>query len=630
MQKWIYFLLVILSFVLYGNSIRNDYSLDDEFISGSSVQKGILGIPEILTSRYGVRAGKIALDYRPVVLVSFALEYQFFKANPHVSHFINILLYACCLIVLYNVLISVFSIQKIHEWLPLVITVFYAIHPVHTEVVNSLKNRDELFGFLFGFLFLRYGFLYFTSSENKIKYALLTLTFFTLSLVSKMVGIIYLPVFILILFFYNLLKWNKWNYLFLFTCIFLVISVSYFILSGLKRETYAYENSLIGVTDLTVILPTCLKIILYHIKLLLIPFPLRYYYGNNMFPLESAFEPAVIFSFIVHTALLITGIIQFRKREVLGLLILCYLGCMFLYFNFPIPYTGMFSERALFLSSVWFIAAMVILLYRIITISNMAIIKNAILLIGFIVFVFFSFLTIQRNFYWKNIMTLVSHDISYLENSIAANFSYANLLNNESKTTKDSINVVELRLRAEKHYEQTIRLFPYYPGYYYQFGKFYSYHLKNTEKAKYNFESTLKIDSADAGSNFELGKIYFEEKDYRRSYPYFIRAYNKIQTDSLLLFYLAQNALALGDLNSCYIVNNQFLKLYPDIKYPYLNLGVYYSTIMKDDSAVIYFEKGIALGDRNPDLLKNMVFYFNKKNNKEKADYYQGLLQQLK
>jgi hypothetical protein len=69
------------------------------------------------------------------------------------------------------------------------------------------------------------------------------------------------------------------------------------------------------------------------------------------------------------------------------------------------------------------------------------------------------------------------------------------------------------------------------------------------------------------------------------------------------------------------------MELYPNIKYPYLNLGVYYSTILKDDSAVFYFEKGIALGDRNPDLLKNMVIYFDKKQDKQKADYYKNLLQ---
>ena len=57
---------------------------------------------------------------------------------------------------------------------------------------------------------------------------------------------------------------------------------------------------------------------------------------------------------------------------------------------------------------------------------------------------------------------------------------------------------------------------------------------------------------------------------------------------------------------------------------------MYYSTILKDDSAVIYFEKGIALGDRNPDLLKNMVSYFDKKQNKEKVEYYESILQQIK
>ncbi|HNL84560.1 MAG TPA: hypothetical protein PKO18_04910, partial [Chitinophagales bacterium] len=73
-------------------------------------------------------------------------------------------------------------------------------------------------------------------------------------------------------------------------------------------------------------------------------------------------------------------------------------------------------------------------------------------------------------------------------------------------------------------------------------------------------------------------------------------------------------------------INQAFLKTYPNITYPYMNLGVYYSTILKDDSAVIYFDKAIQLGERNPDLLNNMVIYYYKKNNLEKAKYYQSLV----
>ncbi|MBK6275596.1 MAG: hypothetical protein IPF58_13260 [Saprospirales bacterium] len=125
-QKWVYVILVFTAFILYGNTIPNNYSLDDSFVitGNSNVQKGIAGIPSIVTNKY-ISNKNISIDYRPVVLISYAIEYQFFKTNPHVSHFINILLYALCLIVIYNFLVTVLKLNTIHEFLPLSIILFF-------------------------------------------------------------------------------------------------------------------------------------------------------------------------------------------------------------------------------------------------------------------------------------------------------------------------------------------------------------------------------------------------------------------------------------------------------------------------------------------------------------------------
>src|SRR5579863_6767704 len=77
----IFILSVIgICFVLYGNTIPNGFSLDDEFVlhSDSIVAKGIKGIPELFKTRYAWDQ-KGSYGYRPVVKVSFALEYALFK-----------------------------------------------------------------------------------------------------------------------------------------------------------------------------------------------------------------------------------------------------------------------------------------------------------------------------------------------------------------------------------------------------------------------------------------------------------------------------------------------------------------------------------------------------------------------
>ncbi|MBL7883245.1 MAG: hypothetical protein JNL69_04205, partial [Bacteroidia bacterium] len=103
-------LFFTLSFLIFGKSVSNEYAMDDEYVilNNKQVQKGIKAIPEILTTTY-VMDGKQSYEYRPLVKVSYAVEYEIFGANPHISHFINILIYALCISLLFFVLLKLFN-----------------------------------------------------------------------------------------------------------------------------------------------------------------------------------------------------------------------------------------------------------------------------------------------------------------------------------------------------------------------------------------------------------------------------------------------------------------------------------------------------------------------------------------
>src|SRR5580700_11178998 len=100
-NRKVYLLIFGLVFLLYGNSIRNNYALDDNYVTVTTpekpnnprIEKGISGIPKLFTTHY-IESATQSFEYRPLVLVTFAIEYQFFGSNPHVSHFISVLLYA--------------------------------------------------------------------------------------------------------------------------------------------------------------------------------------------------------------------------------------------------------------------------------------------------------------------------------------------------------------------------------------------------------------------------------------------------------------------------------------------------------------------------------------------------------
>ena len=105
-------LLVFIAIAINANTLFNEYVLDDAIVISDNqfVAKGIHGIPEIITQSYFKGYKKLEnLEfsggrYRPFALVIFALEYQFFGANPVVSHLINVLLFALLIVSLFYLL----------------------------------------------------------------------------------------------------------------------------------------------------------------------------------------------------------------------------------------------------------------------------------------------------------------------------------------------------------------------------------------------------------------------------------------------------------------------------------------------------------------------------------------------
>ncbi len=175
--------LGLVAMAVFANTIPNNYALDDEYVTRNHplTSQGIKAIPQIFTSHYYNNQIGNYFEYRPIVLASFAIEHTFFGDNPHVSHAINVLLYGITCMVLFFV---IRSFQPEKNWLlPAVATLLFAAHPLHTEVVASIKNRDELFSFLFGICALLWALKYARGGRWQ-QYALFVL-FILLSVISK-------------------------------------------------------------------------------------------------------------------------------------------------------------------------------------------------------------------------------------------------------------------------------------------------------------------------------------------------------------------------------------------------------------------------------------------------------------
>ena len=165
----LFFSLLIgaLAIAIYANSINNSYTLDDFSVikENNIVKNGAKSIPLIFNSSY--RYGYLNVNdglYRPFTLMMYAIEWQIFPDKPAIYHLVNILLYALTGVVMFRLLCK--ALKQYNIILPLVATLLFIAHPIHTEVVANIKSRDEIMCFLFVLLSINYLFNY--VNENKI------------------------------------------------------------------------------------------------------------------------------------------------------------------------------------------------------------------------------------------------------------------------------------------------------------------------------------------------------------------------------------------------------------------------------------------------------------------------------
>src|ERR1043166_116053 len=94
-------LLFLFGFLLYVNTISFQYVLDDKLAitENQFTKKGFAGIKdhlthEMFTGFFGKQKNLVEGGrYRPLAMITFAIEWQLFGDNPYISHFINAVLY---------------------------------------------------------------------------------------------------------------------------------------------------------------------------------------------------------------------------------------------------------------------------------------------------------------------------------------------------------------------------------------------------------------------------------------------------------------------------------------------------------------------------------------------------------
>lgn len=526
-------IILLLCFAVYGNSISNGYSLDDHLVNDNNTltQKGISGIKEIFTS-YSYREKEYNYEYRPVLLLSFALEYSAFGVNPHTSHVISILLFAVFSFLLFYFLRIAFP--DANQLMVFAGILLFTVHPIHTEVVDNIKSRDDLLCGIFGISMLIH-FQRFLETKKTIKLIFVFL-FFLLGFLSKESITVYgaaIPCLYLI----RMTEEGRSPFRILIPLFCVIAALAFFkfgkslVLTedSFSRGRLYYENPMYfaGFGEK---IAAGFSLSLFYIKLLSWPFELSYYYGYNQIPMPGWTSALPYVGLLIYAVLIYAVYKLIRKEKLLAFSILILLVNLFATSGILKVMPGIAGERFIFFGSAGFCIAVIILFWKffekmkwVAKSGNYLKIKLPAVLLLCILLIVPAASAFARNNVWKNEYTLIMNDVKHLENSAKANDMAAYQLLVKFRKDQSSPERTQILQDAEKHCLRCLEIYPAYIQCLNNLGTIYFIQKRYPESEKY-YRKGLEIDSGDANVLFNLATIYVAENQIDKANEFYKKA----------------------------------------------------------------------------------------------------------
>jgi len=150
--------------------------------------------------------------YKPLVYLSWALEYHFFQFNPFYYHLDNLILHMMNTLMAFFIIRFIIKKQfagqnpRLKIWVAFFIALLYSIHPLKVESVAWVMERKDM---LYGFFFFSsiYCYFYYLKKEKYI-YLIVSSVLFFFGILSKSM-IITLPFSLLVMDYALERKFNK-------------------------------------------------------------------------------------------------------------------------------------------------------------------------------------------------------------------------------------------------------------------------------------------------------------------------------------------------------------------------------------------------------------------------------------
>lgn len=641
--------LFALGFLLYANTLRHDYTVDDAIViyDNEFTTKGVAGIPPLL--KYDTFRGFFKVEgketlvsggrYRPLTPVMYAVEVELFSPkkkddtgqpirdkdgdevfDPYqngerntvkfIGHLINALLYGLTGALLFRVLLLLLLPpgKKAVDWqhpsvmVAMGTALLFLAHPVHTEVVANVKGRDEIVSLLGALAGLHFALKSF--HEKKPALNLLGAGLFFLALFSKENAIAFVAVVPLAFYFFTHAKLDevavKTLPYFALALLFVFIrgSILGWELTGepprelmnnpfLKLVGNQYVDFSFGEKMATVFYTLgC------YVKLFFVPHPLSHDYYPRAVDIMTFGDWRALLSLLVYLVLGIYALVRLPKKDPVSFGILFYLGTLFLVSNILFPIGTNMSERFLYMPSVGACFVVAYLFHR--CFSKIGSPKYM-GIIGLVIIAVFSVLTVVRNNAWKDNFTLFLTDIKAVPNSAKLRNACGGELVTQAIKPENSAKKNAMLTEAVVHLQEAVKIHPGYKNPFLLLGNANNY-LQQYEASIQAYQQALRLDPnyAEAKSNLAItfrdaGRYYGEQR---------------------------------GDLNKALEYLSKAFEMQPN-EYETLRLmGVAYGIGGQPLKAVEFFEKALQQAPNNADAMYNLGTAYMNVGQTEQGQFY--------
>jgi len=520
---------------------------------------------------------------------------------------------------------------KYNSLLPFIITLLFIAHPIHTEVVASLKNREEILSFL-GSLASLYFIMKFYNIRN-IFNLIVGIIFFIFAYLSKESAIVFILIIPLTIYFFSEFSIKK------ILLIFILLLITGIVLRKIinvnlpgEYSSLFFENPLNN-SSIWLRLSTGMLVLGFYLKMLIFPHPLLFYYGYNMIPIEG-FGVLSIALLIFHLGIFVYAIIGFKNKKLLSYAILYYLFCISMFTNIILPINGIVGERFVYSASLGFAIALAVLLFKISKIKIMDLSYSrksfGILVIAvLIILIPYSAKTISRNNAWFSHYSLYSNDIEHLKNSAKANelisdWMFHHLGEFPVNERQDVL------AKIEKYYKRSLKVYPNNAQANNNLGTLFMEEYKNPDSAIVYFNKCLKADSVYTKAHFNIAQCYTLKKNEKLA-RYHYDIFNSLDT----LYFNETSALSIKYLNNekfqeAINLNYRLNRIDPSSEVPYYNFANIYILMGDTVKGLMFAEKSLEINPYNTTFSHTVGEFYKILGDIEKANFYYDLAEKYK